>query len=349
MPEGHVIHRLAAELDHAFAGRTVTVSSPQGRFAEASALLDQTVFRAAEAFGKHLILDFSPPTVPEELREERTKRHQSVPEELREERTSVTKGRPSPERSLRSSRGTNERHEGPPVTPKTVPEELASGANERHEGPPVTPGPFVHIHLGLIGKLRWVKPDAVDAAGTLRLRIQTDEHAAELRGPQACALVGPQEVAALVAALGPDPLRADADPERGWRRVHRSDRTIASLLMDQRVAAGVGNIYRAEVLYRQRIHPDTPGSALSRRAWNRIWADFVELMPQGVVHGRIDTVRPEDSPEVTGRDPRVDRHGGEVYVYRRQGQPCLVCGREVSLRLFEGRNLYWCPRCQRRR
>ena len=302
MPEGHVIHRLAAELDHAFAGRTVTVSSPQGRFAEASALLDQTVFRTAEAFGKHLILDFSPPAT-----------------------TAV------PERRL------------------TVPEELASGANERHEGRPATPGPFVHIHLGLIGKLRWVKPDAVEGAGTLRLRIQTDEHAAELRGPQACALVGPEEVAALVAALGPDPLRADADPERGWLRVHRSDRTIASLLMDQRVAAGVGNIYRAEVLYRQRIHPDTPGSELSRRAWNRIWADFVELMPQGVLHGRIDTVRPEDSPEVTGRDPRVDRHGGEVYVYRRQGQPCLVCGREVSLRLFEGRNLYWCPRCQRRR
>ena len=288
MPEGHVIHRLAAELDHAFAGRTVRVSSPQGRFAEASALLDGTVFHTAEAFGKHLFLDFSPP----------------VPE----------------------------RDDG-----------------EREERQPATPGPLVHIHLGLIGKLRWVRPGAVEGAGTLRLRIETDEHTAELRGPQACALVGREEVAALISALGPDPLRADADPERGWRRVHRSDRTIASLLMDQRVAAGVGNIYRAEVLYRQRIHPDTPGSALSRRAWNRIWADFVELMPQGVLHGRIDTVRPEDSPEATGRDPRVDRHGGEVYVYRRQGQPCLVCGREVSVRLFEGRNLYWCPRCQRRR
>jgi formamidopyrimidine-DNA glycosylase len=72
-------------------------------------------------------------------------------------------------------------------------------------------------------------------------------------------------------------------------------------------------------------------------------------MPLGVRHGRIDTVRPEDSPEATGRDPRVDRHGGEVYVYRRAGQPCLVCGREVSLRVVEGRNLYWCARCQRRR
>ena len=306
-----MIHRLAAELDIAFAGRTVSVSSPQGRFAEASALLDRTVFRTAEAFGKHLILDFSPPTLPEP----QDRLSQPVPEELREERT--------------------KRHEGPPATSRTTPDQ--------------GPGPFVHIHLGLIGKLRWVKPDAVDAAETLRLRIQTKEHAAELRGPQACALVGPEEVAALAAALGPDPLRADADPERAWRRVHRSDRTIASLLMDQRVAAGVGNIYRAEVLYRQRIHPDTPGSALSRRAWNRVWADFVELMPLGVRHGRIDTVRPEESPVATGRDPRVDRHGGEVYVYRRAGQPCLVCGREVSLRVVEGRNLYWCARCQRRR
>jgi len=353
MPEGHVIHRLAAELDHAFAGRTVTVTSPQGRFAEASALLDQTIFRTAEAFGKHLILDFSPPvtseTVPEGLVSAASERRSTFPEELvsgasegcstfpEELVSGASEGCSMFPEELVS--GASERHEGPPVTSKM----------KHHEGRPATPGPFVHIHLGLIGKLRWVKPDAVDGAGTLRLRIQTDEHAAELRGPQACALVGPEEVAALVAALGPDPLRADADPERGWRRVHRSDRTIASLLMDQRVAAGVGNIYRAEVLYRQRIHPDTPGSALSRRAWNRIWADFVELMPQGVLHGRIDTVRPEDSPAVTGRDPRVDRHGGEVYVYRRQGQPCLVCGREVSLRLFEGRNLYWCSRCQRRR
>jgi formamidopyrimidine-DNA glycosylase len=287
MPEGHVIHRLAEELDLAFAGRTVAVSSPQGRFAGAANLLDGARMRTAQAYGKHLLIDFGPP----------------------------------------------------------LPEEPGEGTTGHHEGA----GPFVHIHLGLIGKLRWVKPGPVTGAATLRLRIETAEHAAELRGPQACALVGPAEVADLVAGLGADPLRADADPERSWRRVHRSGRSIASLLMDQRVAAGVGNIYRAEVLYRQRIHPDTPGAALSRRAWNRIWADLVELMPLGVRQGRIDTVRPEHSPEATGRDPRVDRHGGEVYVYRRAGQPCLVCGRDISLRVFEGRNLYWCARCQRRR
>lgn len=302
MPEGHVIHRLAAELDHAFSGRTVTVTSPQGRFAHSAALLDGTRLRAAEAYGKHLVIDFSPLPVP---------------------------GEP----------------DGSPGFPG------APGAEppERSGEPLLGRGPFLHIHLGLIGKLRWVRPGPVTGADTLRLRIETEEHAAELRGPQTCGLIGPAELAAQVAALGPDPLRADADPDRGWARLHRSGRSVASLLMDQRVTAGVGNIYRAEVLFRQRIHPDTPGSDLSRRAWNRIWADLAELMPQGVRHGRIDTVRPEHSPEVTGRDPRVDRHGGEVYVYRRASQPCLVCGREVSVREFEGRNLYWCARCQRRR
>ncbi len=287
MPEGHVIHRLAGELAMAFAGRAVRVTSPQGRFADAAALLDGGTFRAAEAFGKHLLIDF----------------------------------------------GT------------ALPERDAEGRGLDRGGP----GPFVHIHLGLIGKLRWVRPGPVEGADTLRLRIETDLHAAELRGPQTCALIGPDEAAALIEGLGPDPLRADADPARAWQRVHRSGRSIASLLMDQRVAAGVGNIYRAEVLYRQRIHPDTPGNVLSARAWQRIWSDLAELMPLGVRHGRIDTVRPEHLPEAMGRAPRVDPHGGEVYVYRRAGLPCLVCGREVRVREFEGRNLYWCPRCQRRR
>ena len=300
MPEGHVIHRLAAELEHAFAGRRVLVSSPQGRFADAAALLDGTVVRAAEAYGKHLLIDF---------------------------------GSTAPELYEESGLGQ--------AQPASV-----GMAPELEEG---SPGPFVHIHLGLIGKLRWTRPGPVAGAETLRLRIETEDHAAELRGPQTCALIGPEEKTALLAGLGPDPLRPDADPDRGWQRVHRSGRSIASLLMDQRVAAGVGNIYRAEVLYRQRIHPDTPGRELTARAWRRIWADLVELMPYGVRHGRIDTVRPEHSPEATGRDPRVDRHGGEVYVYRRAGQPCLVCGREVSVREFEARNLYWCARCQRRR
>jgi len=71
-------------------------------------------------------------------------------------------------------------------------------------------------------------------------------------------------------------------------------------------------------------------------------------MRDGVTEGRIDSVRDEHLPEAMGRAPRVDRHGGEVYVYRRAGLPCLVCGTPVRTQVLEGRNLYWCPRCQRR-
>lgn len=269
MPEGHVIHRLARDLTGAFGGRAVRVSSPQGRFAEAAGLLDGTVLLGAEAWGKHLFVDFG--------------------------------------------------------------------------------GRFVHIHLGLIGKLRLAEGLELAAPDTLRLRISEGAWVAELRGPQTCALITDAERAAVVATLGADPLRADALPERAWQRISRSSRAVASLLMDQRVTAGVGNIFRCEVLLRHNIPPMLPGNELSRVKWNRVWADLVELMGEAVVKGRIDTVWPQHLPEAMGRPPRVDRHGGEVYVYRRTGQPCLRCSRAVSEVHFEGRRLYWCGTCQRRR
>ena len=274
MPEGHVTHRLAGELTAAFAGSVVRVSSPQGRFAEAAALLDGQVLTGAEAYGKNLFIGF---------------------------------------------------------------------------GSDVNTELLVHVHLGLIGKLRLGPAVPVAAGDTLRLRIDNGEQAAELRGPQTCALITPAEQAGVTAALGPDPLRSDAAMASSWARVNRSDRAVASLLMDQRVCAGVGNIYRCEVLFRQRLHPLTPGREVSRRRWNRIWTDLTTLMPLGVRDGRIDTVLPEHGPDATGRAPRVDRHGGEVYVYRRAGQPCLVCDRLVSVQDFEARHLFWCGRCQRRR
>jgi endonuclease-8 len=114
------------------------------------------------------------------------------------------------------------------------------------------------------------------------------------------------------------------------------------------VLSGVGNVYRAEVLYRNRIDPHRPGKELTRRSWRAIWSDLIMLMPIGVRDGRIDTVRDEHTPEAMGRPPRVDDHGGEVYVYRRDGQPCFVCGSRVRTEVLAGRNLFWCGRCQRR-
>ncbi|MGA8257777.1 MAG: DNA-formamidopyrimidine glycosylase family protein [Nocardioides sp.] len=269
MPEGHTLHRLAGDLTSAFGGRRVSVTSPQGRFADSAALLDGAVVEGAEAWGKQLFIDFG---------------------------------------------------------------------QER----------FVHVHLGLIGTfdVRTGVAEVPLPVGQVRLRLATPTAHADLRGAIACELMTAERVAALVAKAGPDPLRPDADPDRAWQRIRRSRKSIGALLMDQGVLAGVGNVYRAEVLFRHRLHPLRPGQSLRVGQWQAIWDDLVVLMAEGVRSGRIDTVRPEHTPEAMGREPRRDDHGGEVYVYRRHGQPCLICDRKISTSVLEGRNLFWCSRCQ---
>ena len=268
MPEGHTLLRLARDLDAAFAGSVVRVSSPQGRFTDA-ALVDGSVLERAESAGKHLFAEFAG-------------------------------------------------------------------------------GRVVHVHLGLIGSfdVRSGVDEVPPPVGAVRLRLQTPTSYADLRGAIVCELMAPEQRDAIVAGLGPDPLRPDSDPARAWARISRSDRPIGDLLMDQSVVAGVGNVYRAEVLFRQRLHPLRPGRSLRVGQWRAIWRDLVGLMAEGVDTGRIDTVRPEHTPEAMGRPSRKDDHGGEVYVYRRTSQPCLVCGSTVRTDALAGRNLFWCPRCQ---
>jgi endonuclease-8 len=164
-----------------------------------------------------------------------------------------------------------------------------------------------------------------------------------------CELITDDERATILTKLGPDPLRSDADPDKAFTRIRKSKKPIGALLMDQTVLAGVGNVYRAETLFRARLSPMTPGAKVSKRRWNDMWDDLVDLMAHGVGTGQIDTVRPEHEPSAMGRPPRQDDHGGEVYVYRRQGQACHVCGTIVKTKVLEGRNLFWCPTCQRRR
>jgi endonuclease-8 len=271
MPEGHTLHRLARELTEVFGGQSARVGSPQGRFADAAAQLDGAELLDAEAWGKHLFIDF--------------------------------------------------------------------GA-----------GRYIHVHLGLYGTfdVHDLVAEVPLPVGQVRLRlVRADGKAyADLRGAATCALVTTAERDTVVARSGPDPLRPDADPASAWTRISRSSAPIGTLLMDQTVLAGVGNVYRAEILFRHRIHPLRPGRTLRAGQWRAMWDDLVALMAEGVRTGTIDTVRPEHMPDAMGRPPRVDDHGGEVYVYRRSAQPCHVCGRSVRSAVLSGRNLFWCSRCQ---
>jgi len=209
-------------------------------------------------------------------------------------------------------------------------------------------GLWIHIHLGLFGKWRFGKGTPPIPEGQLRMRMTNGRNWSELRGPTVCEVLDDQAKEASLAKVGPDPIRTDADPERAWHKVHRSSQSIGQLLMDQKVFAGVGNIYRAEVLFRHRISPFREGKDITRKQFDAIWADLAVLMTAGTKSGRIDTVREEHMPEAMGREPREDRHGGEVYVYRRADMRCYLCGSKVRMADMAGRNLYWCPKCQKR-
>jgi endonuclease VIII len=207
-------------------------------------------------------------------------------------------------------------------------------------------GGTLHVHLGLYGKFADGPAPAPPPVGEVRLRVTSRRYWLDLRGPAACELLPPAGVAALRARLGADPLRDDADPDRAYRRISRSRVSLAGLLLDQSIVAGPGLIYVSEVLFRAGLPPTYPGRDLSPPAWQELWRDLCALMKEGAATGRIDTVHAAHMPAAMGRAPRVDRHGGEVYVYRRAGQPCLICGTEVRRAGLAGRNSYWCPTCQ---
>jgi endonuclease-8 len=207
-------------------------------------------------------------------------------------------------------------------------------------------GRAVHVHLGLYGKFTDGPGVAPPPVGEIRLRMADGAHWLDLRGPATCELLEPPGVEALLARLGPDPLRSDADPDRAYARIARSTKPIAALLLDQSVVAGAGLIFVLEVLFRAGVDPTRPGRSIDPETWAGIWADLRALMTEAVRRGRIDTVHSAHTPEAMRRAPRVDRHGGEVYVYRRASQPCLVCETPVRRGSLAARNLYWCGVCQ---
>ena len=337
MPEGHTVHRLAATFRELFAGHALSVSSPQGRFAAGAARLDGRVLVASEAWGKQMFLG---------LGDDRVVAGPDADQD-------------GDVRWLRVHLGlygawTFAGDPGSDVV-------HAIGAPRRRVGERDTTagaGPDVD------GDGPW-KPPA--PRGQVRVRIASEHACADLTGPTACEVITRAEKDAIQARLGPDPLRDDADPERFVAALARSRSSVALLLMNQEVLAGVGNIYRAEALFRARLAPATPGTAVPRETALELWADLAELMHDGVRVGAIVTTRTGDRGEVLGVEPErggpasrgrrrtrqnTDGLSGAVrnedafYVYHRDGLPCRVCGTTVALTELGGRKLYWCPRCQ---
>ena len=113
--------------------------------------------------------------------------------------------------------------------------------------------------------------------------------------------------------------------------------------MDQSIAAGVGNIYRAEALFLAGISPMRAGNRLSVQRVGHLWDIVCELMTRGLEIGRIDTIRPADQPDPI---PEGDEELARWYIYHRSGRPCIKCGTTISEKLMQNRRLFWCSNCQ---
>ena len=201
---------------------------------------------------------------------------------------------------------------------------------------------YVHVHLGLFGKV-WTSEQPAGAAGpTVRMRLASDTWHSDLIGPTRCRLIDGDQRAMLLARLGPDPLRRGSDPSLAFTRIAPSTQPIAALLMDQSVVAGIGNVYRAELLFRAGLDPYRAGVGVPEETWCGIWADARTLMRSGVRSGRIVTTDPADRDHLS----RIVRAADAHYVYRRTGRWCRRCRTEVRAADLSGRTLFWCPTCQ---
>ncbi len=199
---------------------------------------------------------------------------------------------------------------------------------------------IVHVHLGLFGRFRVHRNAAPAPRGAVRLRLAGAERTIDLSGPTVCELTDWPKLRPLFERLGPDPLRSDADPECAWARITRSRAPIGALLLNQAVIAGLGNIYRAEILHILAIHPDRPGHAITRAEFDQIWSLAVRLLEVGVKYNRIITADPQAIGKPYSRFNREER----LLIYKRP--ECPRCGADVYYWDVGNRTVYACDACQ---
>lgn len=258
MPEGHTLHRIAVDHSKILRGKHVAVSSPQGRFAAASELVDGVRLKLIEAYGKHLFYYW---------------------------------------------------------------------AN----------GLVGHVHLGLFGRFRVYRAPPPSDAATVRMRMAVPKATIDLIGPTDCTIVTPDDRDRIVARLGPDPLRDDADPKKAYAAIVRRAAPIGQLILDQKVISGLGNVYRAEALFVNHINPMRPGNQISPVEFDALWITIVEMLQRGFAEDRIVTLDPDEFDLPAG----LARRGDTTYVYHRD--ICLRCGSPILTVELGGRACYYCP------
>jgi formamidopyrimidine-DNA glycosylase len=315
VPEGHSIHRIARQFREHFVGHVVQASSPQGRFAAGAEQLSGLRMLDAKAVGKQLFVEFE--------NDHWLRVHLGLYGAW----------------DFAGSVSTLSKRFGQTGMRGDVPIDRAAEDSMKSIGAPRHTRLRMAEQEALHDEFEGWPPEPI---GAVRLRLLTEDAVADLRGPTACEVIDSEGVAKAMAKLGPDPLvdRGRKAEDLFTLTVRSKQTPIGLLLMDQSVVSGIGNVYRAELLFRARLNPHTPGRQVPEETVRALWQDWKKLLKIGVERGQMltmDGLRGSRLEKALAN--RDDRH----WVYRRQGLPCRVCGTNILIEDMGGRNLYWCP------
>jgi endonuclease VIII len=214
-------------------------------------------------------------------------------------------------------------------------------------------GLLLHSHMRMTGSWHLYAPGAAwrKPTGHARLVLRTAELEAVCFSAPVLELLTAEQAARhpSLAALGVDPLAGDATGPvdlraAGAALAARGDVPIGEALLDQGVLAGVGNVYKCEVLFLHRVDPWTPVAAVPADVRAALLGTATALLRANVAHGgpqRITTRRPSDVR-------RAPRGSDALHVYGKGGRPCPRCGTAIATASLgeQARLTYWCPRCQ---
>lgn len=192
----------------------------------------------------------------------------------------------------------------------------------------------LRVHLGMTGRWRYGPPSGPRGDGPARVVLETTGWAARCNGAPTVELDRTPLIRSAIARLGPDLIDPAVDIHGVVERVRQADqsRSISAVLLDQTMAAGIGNVYRNEVLFEAGLHPDCPVGEIDDEELHWVFARAAAQLRANVGRRRTTT---------GGRRP-----GSETHVYGRSGQACRRCGTRIGFSDTAGRDTYWCPTCQ---
>jgi formamidopyrimidine-DNA glycosylase len=200
------------------------------------------------------------------------------------------------------------------------------------------------FHLGMSGQLTVVNADAENETHTHLIFDLDNGRQLRFRDYRRFGSATVYETSADLerfftrAKLGPEPFSLDGGY---WRQqLAGTGRTLKAVLLDQRVVAGVGNIYADETLFEAKLHPRLLGRALDATAANRLRRAIATVLTRAIKR-RGSSIR-----NYVGGEGLEGAYQNEFRVYGRKGAPCKRCGTAIESIRLAGRSTHYCPRCQ---